>query len=157
MIAYILNRSWFKSISTVIGSNQYIQKACFLSKSFSRLFSAFEFNKSAYKVYSRIYGFTRNSSNEIIPVQKEIKIIQRVFLLIANGITPETIKEIFDKESVRQRSGKKFTETEIQNLIRPVYAGQIKTNFGFFVASKVYPSIVERKIWKKAIRNLYLT
>jgi len=122
-----------------------------------RYFSTFIKNRfglfgSSEIVYSRLYGYTKDNNGQIVAIKSESKIIRMIFEETACGNAPSDIKDLLDSQNSRNRSGKPFSTSDIKNMIRPIFAGLVKTRYGFYVRSKVYPPIVDRKTWERAAK-----
>jgi hypothetical protein len=119
-----------------------------------RLLSRANRNSPTQKVYSRLYGYQRNPQGKIVQIESEIKTISLIFYLLGLGLSPTKVKLQLDALGIRNRSGKPFSNTEIKNMVRPIYTGRIKNVLGVYVRSKVYSPIVSRKTLKRALENL---
>jgi hypothetical protein len=106
--------------------------------------------------FPRLYGY-RKTPNGTVVVENEARTIQLVLQLLSDGKSVKEIKRKLDEMNLRGRSGNPFTEREIIQMPKPVYAGMIRTRSGRWVKSAYYQPIVPVETLKnarKAVKRL---
>jgi hypothetical protein len=108
---------------------------------------------------SRLFGYeVINGKGQIKESEAEIiaLVINNIAVRSSNTLT-EIIDDLlnqFDQESIRNRSGKKWTASTLLGLVRPIYAGVFVNQFGTWKRSKIYPPIVSIDRIKQALKRI---
>lgn len=142
-----------------------------LSKKSNNAHRSRQKNKSSFVLTSRIYGYDRTASREIVINEEEAEAIRKMYTYCAMGYGSRSIANMLYNEGFRNRNGKRLTDASVRRLIRSklpmgtVIMNRYHYDFNskrtiklpeneHIVVPNALPAIVDEELWIRANQKM---
>jgi hypothetical protein len=106
----------------------------------------------AFKIYGYSYRYAENGKKQWFIEEREAETIRLIFKLYTKrGGSLNSIMKYLNLASIKTKTGKSWRREQIRHILsQSIYIGLSWTTKGKAIPSKVYPRIIDDKVFHKA-------